>query len=155
MRVDQIVRAEALFARAQTVVVGAEREKVANQELQRTLEQVIADARAGLTSIPSPGAPWDANKNYTVGDEVTDEGIVYIASHYSRGMKPNDNPRRWDIKPEIATYPDWDSFEDMHQFAVGARVAYVDKNWECIDPCTKNALMKPNRAGSTKWVEIG
>ena len=145
MTVEQRARMEAI----------CEKQRAMNAtivEQEQTLEQVIEDARAGLVPIPVPGAVWDGAKNYIVGDTATDGGVLYEATHYSKGKRPSESPGHWKI-PEAPTLPDWYSIPDGTIIYEDDEVTCDGVDWRCIMQHMKSTVYKP-KAGSSRWVEI-
>ena len=142
---EQRARAEALHN------LGKEQEAVIAY-LQTDLEQTIQDARDGLVPIPVPGEPWSGLKNYITGDEVTDEGVVYIAKHWSKNRKPSENPEQWSEKAQ-PSLPEWSSIPDGTIIYEGDQVTHSGKNWEATQQHTKSVVYTP-KTGSSRWVEI-
>ena len=116
-------------------------------EAHAELEQLLADARAGLTPTPTQGAPWDAETRYIAGDTV--EG--YVALKYSRNKPPAANlGTYWAV--QTVTYPAWGDIEDGTVIEADTIVTYNGKTWQCTEQHIKSTVYKP-KAGSSKWSE--
>lgn len=120
--------------------------------LSEELDNVIQEAREGLTPIPQPGEAWDAKKNHTTGDTVTDGGLLYVALRYSKGKRPSEHPEVWEVKA-APTLPAWSSIPDGTIIYSGDEVTHGGKNWRCAMQHTKSTVYTP-KAGSSRWTEI-
>lgn len=119
----------------------------------RTLEQVLRDTRDGLEPIPVKGEPYRATANYTTGDEVTVDGIIFIALVYSKGKSPPEHPTLWEVKkPEVEVLV-WLDIDSGHPFEVGDRVTHIGLTFACIRAHTKSTVRQP-LDGSQWWEAV-
>ena len=120
-----------------------------------TLENILADARAGLVPTPVQGEEWDKAKRYIAGDLVMSKGVAYIAERFSQGEPPVDNPKYWMVKPDVVTYPLWSSLPEG-LIEKGQKCTHIEKNWNCYEQHFKSGMAncKPGYANSKYWEEI-
>lgn len=124
--------------------------KAAKADLLETdLAAVLADARAGLAPIPTPGAEWSPTTRYTTGDTAMHGSVLYTAAKYSRGKSPADNPDCW-ASPSAPTYQVWGDITDGTVIAEGTIVTHGGATWVCTSQHIKSTVYKP-KAGSSKW----
>ena len=140
--------ASEIKAKDETIIEQAETIKQADV----TLENILADERAGLVPLPVQGEEWDKAKRYIAGDLVMSKGVAYIAERFSQGEPPVDNPKYWMVKPDVATYPMWSELPEG-VVEEGVRCTEAGKDWECIMQHIKSTVYKP-KDGSSRWKEI-
>lgn len=123
------------------------------QEIEEREANIFESIRNNLVSVPEAGAEWDERKNYISGDTVTEAGVLYVATRYSRGKKPSENPDRWQIVQDEAEVGAWADIADGSIVEEGTIVTHNGKTWVCIAQHFKSSVYSP-RAVSTKWREV-
>ena len=121
------------------------------QNIEQSLEQILKDARDSLLPIPTPGAAWDARLNYTTGDEITIDGVTYVALKYNRGQDPREHPELWEVKKEVFILF-WQDVESGYSFVVGDIVEHNKLKWRCIKAHTKSQVRVP--LDGSQWWEV-
>ena len=116
----------------------------------RTLEQVIRDTRAGLEPVPVKGEAYRAAANYTTGDEVTLNGVTYVATAYNKGKSPTESPELWTVKVGKTKVLVWADIASNAAIAVGDLVEHNGTTWRCIKAHAKGQVRVP-LVGSQWW----
>lgn len=107
------------------------REKV---ELLRKLIEKAAvslddeSALSGVELFPE----WKADTAYSVGDRISDDGILYkcIQAHTSQASwRPSLTPALW-LRISIEEWPEWVQPIGAHDaYALGDKVSHNEKHW--------------------------
>lgn len=78
---------------------------------------------------------WEADKQYTTGQRVTYNGVVYkvLSDHTSQATwKPTEAPSLFAkvLIPDNNTIPEWEQPESTNPYMIGDRVSHNGKTWE-------------------------
>ena len=117
-----------------------------------SLEQVIKEQRDKLVSVPVPGEEYRREANYITGDEITLDGVTYVATHFNNGKSPTENPDLWEIKPDTVKYPVWSETPDGTIIYEGDIYEEAGTLWQCMMQHMKSTVYKP-KDGSSRWVK--
>ena len=123
------------------------------------LEQVLADARAGLIAAPEAGEAWDAAKWYRSGDTVMHGAVGYTCRKTCKGREPGVSGPipYWEAAPkeEPGTVLAWGEIAGGEMIPVGQIVTHNDKTWRCIKAHAKSVIRQPSAVQTEYWEAVG
>ena len=128
-------------------------------KLRAQLEQVLADARAGLIAAPEAGEAWDAAKWYRSGDTVMHGAVGYTCRKTCKGREPGVSGPipYWEAAPkeEPGTVLAWGEIAGGEMIPVGQIVTHNDKTWRCIKAHAKSVIRQPSAVQTEYWEAVG